>query len=144
MAWNAKKTTELLRELKQTAQIEDYLNTNQAELQFEGFAGAINRVFQAQGRSKSEVARAAGISDIYLYQIFSGLRRPSRDKLICICLGMQTSEEDTKRLLRCCGYSQLYAREPRDAIILHGILRGKTVQDVNQLLLEQDLLPLID
>ena len=84
MAWNAKKTTELLRELKQTAQIEDYLNTNQAELQFEGFADAINRVFQAQGRSKSEVARAAGISDIYLYQIFSGLRRPSRDKLMNI------------------------------------------------------------
>ncbi len=88
MAQSAKKTTELLGELKKTAHIEDYLSANSEDLLRDSFTEAINRVFRAQGRSKSEVARAAGISDIYLYQIFSGKRVPSRGKLISICLGL--------------------------------------------------------
>lgn len=143
MTEKQKKTDSLLLELKHTAQIEDYLSANRADLRPERFTDAINRLFLAQGRSKSEVARAAGVSDIYLYQIFSGQRRPSRDRLVCICLGMRLGEEDTQQLLRCCGHSPLYAREPRDAILLHGILRGKTVQELNRLLLDQQLSPLI-
>ena len=142
MIANHKKTDNLLQELKHTAQIEDYLDANREALRHESFTEAIGRVFRAQGRSKSEVARAAGISDIYLYQIFSGQRRPSRDRLIRICLGMRMGEEDTQQLLRSCGYSPLYAREPRDAVLLHGILHGKTLQDINRLLLDQQLPPL--
>lgn len=144
MAEKSKNTSELLQDLKKTSHIEDYLRENADDLKHESHTDAINRLYRQQGRSKSEVARAAGISDIYLYQIFSGRRIPSRNRLVCICLGMQTSEEDAQMLLRLYGYAPLYARDARDAIILHGILHGKTVQEVNRLLLEKQHAPLLD
>ncbi len=144
MAGRAKKTSELLQDLKKTAHIEDYLQKNADDLKHESQTDAINRIYRQQGRGKAEVAREAGISDIYLYQIFSGKRVPSRNRLICICIGMQAAEEDTQMLLRLYGYAPLYVRDARDAIILHGILHGKTVQEINRLLLEKQLAPLLD
>ena len=144
MAGSSKDTAELLQDLKKTAHIEDYLRKNADDLRHESQTDAINRIYRQQGRGKAEIAREAGISDIYLYQIFSGKRIPSRNRLICICLGMRTFGEDAQMLLRLYGYAPLYVRDERDAIILHGILHGKTVPEVNRLLLEKQLAPLLD
>ena len=98
-----KKTDDLLQELGKTAHIDEYLRGNENSFRNESFANAMNRFFAGQRKSKAEIARSSGISDIYLYQIFAGNRLPSRDRLACICIGMQMTEEDTQYLMRLCG-----------------------------------------
>ena len=141
MDWKTKQTSELVQELKQAPEVRNYLRENEANLVHESFAEQFRKVFAEQSRTKAEVARAAGISDIYLFQILSGNRTPSRDRLLCICLGMQVAPETAQRLLQLCGYAPLYARTEWDAIILHGLLHGKSVQDVNRSLLDCSMKP---
>ncbi len=139
----AKTTGDLLQELKDTAHIRDYIKTNEPAFVATDFAKELKRLFEGQGRNKAEIAREAGISDIYLYQIFSGKRVPTRDRLICICMGMHLPVEDAQRLFRLCGHAQLYARDRRDAVILHGLLHSKSIQEVNAELFSGGLDPLL-
>ena len=143
MMIGTKKTTDLMTELKKTEHIEDYFHGNEENLRNETFVNALTNYFEKQGRSKAEIARASGSSDIYLYQIFAGKRVPSRDRLTCICLGMHLNEDDTQYLLRLCGYAPLYARDKRDAVILHGLLHHLPLAEINNSLIDNQLGPIL-
>ena len=138
-----KNPTELLRDLKRTAAFSDFVKRNSSSLKHSEFTETLNRLYRAQGRSKAELARAAGISEAYLYQICSGARVPSRNRLLCICIGMKAEIEDTQMLLKQCGYAPLYPREKRDAVILHGLMHGKELNSVNDTLFEEGEEPLL-
>ena len=75
---------------------------------------------------------------MYLHQVFSARRFPSRDRLICLCLGMGASLEETQQLLRQAAYAQLYPRNKRDAIISHGILHHTELSDINDKLFAEN------
>jgi len=68
---------------------------------------------------------------VYLHQVFSGKRRPSRNRLLCICLGMEASLEQTQELLKRGSMGVLYPKNRRDAIIIYGILHKQTLFEVN-------------
>ena len=138
-----KHTTELLRDLKRTATFSDFVKRNSSSLKHSEFTETLNRLYLAQGRSKAEIARAAGISEAYLYQICSGARVPSRNRLLCVCIGMKAEIEDTQMLLKQCGYAPLYPREKRDAVILHGLMHGMELNSVNDTLFEEGEEPLL-
>lgn len=138
-----KNTTELLRDLKRTATFSDFVKRNSSSLKHSEFTETLNRLYRAQGRSKAEIARAAGISEAYLYQICSGARVPSRNRLLCVCIGMKAEIEDTQMLLKQCGYAPLYPREKRDAVILHGLMHGMELNSVNDTLFEEGEEPLL-
>ena len=74
----------------------------------------------------------------YLYQVLSGRRNPSRDRLLCICFGLGTSVEETQRLLQQAGFAPLYPRLRRDAVILHGIAHGTPLAEVNDRLFDEN------
>lgn len=138
-----KKTDDLLQELGKTAHIDEYLRGNENSFRNESFANAMNRFFAGQRKSKAAIARSSGISDIYLYQIFAGSRLPSRDRLACICIGMQMTDEDTQYLMRLCGHAPLYARDRRDAVILHGLLHRSSLYEINNALIDHQMDPLL-
>ena len=131
-----KSTTELLRDLKKTKQIDSFLDRNGEDLQNTRFAEEFRTVCYNQKLKKAELARRCCVSEVYFHQILSGNRTPSRNRLLCMCLGMELGAETTTQLLRACGYSELYPRDHRDAIILHGILHHTSVQEVNENLFE--------
>ncbi|MDE7243711.1 MAG: hypothetical protein K2O18_07025 [Oscillospiraceae bacterium] len=67
----------------------------------------------------------------YVCQIFSGRKHPSRDKLIALAFGLRLNAMETQRLLKVGGYSELYGRIARDALILIDILRGLDIVQTN-------------
>lgn len=79
------------------------------------------------------------MSEVYLHQIFSGRRTPSRNRLICLCFGLQTTLEEAQTLLRICGQAQLYSKDKRDAIIQHALLHGTSLVELNQTLFTYNL-----
>lgn len=82
------------------------------------------------------------MSEVYLHQVFSGHRTPSRSRLICLCYGLSVSMEQAQALLRQSGYAQLYPKNRRDAIILYGLHNGLPLCQVNDQLFDADEEPL--
>lgn len=88
------------------------------------------------GMTRSSLAVKAGLNRFYIYDIFSGRKIPSADKLVCIALAMQLSLEETQILLRLANRSGLYVRHPRDSVLIFAIQRNLSVDETNALLYE--------
>lgn len=88
----------------------------------------------AKRMKKTNIIRAAQIDDYYGYQIFSGVRRPSRNKLISLAVSMGFDLQECRTLLRLGGVNELYAKTRRDAAIIYGIHNKLDVFALNELL----------
>ena len=96
----------------------------------------LTRLYETKDLTKAELARRSGISEVYLHQVFSGRRTPSRDRLLCLCIGLHTSLEEAQSLLVQAHHAPLYPREQRDAILIYGLSHGLTLPEVNDALFE--------
>ncbi len=136
MSDKEKSTDELMNEIRQTHEINKFLEKNGSEFVSGPLHDILNRLLKEKNIKKSEVVARSSLNRIYAYQIFSGKRIPSRDKLIALCFGFKFDLEETDRLLRAAGYSPLYARNKRDALIIFAINSNKSIFVVNELLFE--------
>ena len=131
-----KETEDIRRELAEAPNLEEYLSENQEYFSNKSVPELLDELYHKTDLSKAELARRSGMSSVYLHQIFSGRRNPSRDKLICLSIGMGSDLEDVQTLLRRCGFAELYAKDKRDAVILYGIIHGQTLHEVNDALFD--------
>lgn len=99
----------------------------------------LQRLYTTTGLSKAALAKQSGISEVYLHQLFSGCRFPSRNRLLCVCFGLGASVEDAQGLLRQARHAPLYTRDRRDAIILYGLSHSMTLFQVNDKLFAEKL-----
>lgn len=129
---NSKDTRQLQNELTSSPDLSVFLSENQHHFSKEEFSELLNTMFIKSGLTKAALAKRAGTSEVYLYQLFSGGRSPSRDRALCLCFGLSASLEDTQDLLKHSGLPQLYAKDRRDAIIIYGLSNRMTLMDVNE------------
>lgn len=127
----SKSTNNLQNELMATSNLSRFLSENQESFDNEDLAAKLQSIFQSKDISKAALAKNSGMSEVYLYQIFSGGRNPSRNRIICLCFGLQTTLEEAQELLKCSGNAQLYVKDRRDAIIIYGLLHELTLAEVN-------------
>ncbi len=136
-----RKTEELLELMKSSTDYRDYLEENKGELT-EGLMRvdrALNAALADRKLKKSEVIARSGIETHYAYQIFSGTKVPTRDKVLMLCIALRMTPEETQNFLKLTGYALLYGRESRDNVILFGLTRHLSVIDVNGILDDQHL-----
>ncbi len=131
-----KQTTDLLDLMKNARNYETYLQSLPEGLpkSFMKIDRALSSLLVEKKLKKSDVIAGSGIEIHYAYQIFSGVKTPTRDKVIMLCIGMKLSEEETQRLLKISGYPLLYAKNGRDNVLLFGLMQKKTLIDINALL----------
>lgn len=108
--------------------------------QFSGLraAGAAAGAVPAAEISKTALARQSGISEVYLHQVFSGRRTPSRNRLLCLCFGLGASVDEAQDLLRHARLAPLYSRDRRDAIVIFGLSHNMTLGEINDKLYAED------
>ena len=133
-----KDTNDLQRELTAAADLSMFLSQNKEHFISENFSDMLQVLFQKSGLSKAALAKRAGTSEVYLYQIFSGGRTPSRDRTICLCFGLGATLEETQELLKHSGLAQLYAKDRRDAIIIFGLTHGMDLLEINDKLFSEN------
>ena len=112
-----KNTDGLQQELMDSPDLTQFLSQNQEQFVNKNVAELLNHLFEKKNISKAALAKQSGMSEIYLHQIFAGRRNPSRNRLLCLCYGLDASVEETQELLKRCGKAQLYPKLKRDAII---------------------------
>lgn len=130
-----KTTDELNHEIKAATNIEDFLTRNKKNMLTQSLSEHLNTLLSQKGISRADVVRGSLLDRAYVYQIFSGEKKPSRDKLIAIAFGLCLSDEETQKMLKMSGNRELYVRDERDAIILFALQRKKTILETNELLL---------
>lgn len=129
-----KETDDLCQELMEEPNLSAYLSENQASFKEQNPTRLLAALYGRMKISKAELARRAGMSEVYLHQVFSGRRSPSRDRLLCLCIGMEASLEETQTLLKMAGYGLLYLKHRRDSIIAHGLVHHTPLDQINDAL----------
>ena len=134
-----KSTADLLNEIKSTPNLSEFLKEYSEDISDPKFKEYLKKLLDEKGMTRADAIRKADLSSDYAYQIFSGRKNPSRDKLIRLALGMALTLDETSRLFKLAGVSELYPRIKRDAVILFCIERNISVMTANELLYELNL-----
>ena len=127
--------------MKNSRSYHDYFSANQESIGQDHMKidRALNALLVEKATSKAEVIAKSGIEIHYAYQIFSGVKTPTRDKVIMLCIGFGLTVEEAQRVLKITGYAQLYSKEERDNTILFGLTKQLSIIDINDLLYEMHL-----
>ena len=134
-----KNTSEIVKELGLFPEFQTFYNENKEYMITSDLAQLLEELLQQKGLKKSQVIKNAELSEIYGYQIFSGVRIPERNKLLCLAVSMKLNIEEVQQLLKCAGYAPLYVKIPFDSIILFGFCKELSVIEINELLYEYGL-----
>ena len=138
MFMKTKNTDDLQNELSSSVNLSRFLSAKEEQLISGNFVSMLQELFQRSGLSKAALAKRAGTSEVYLYQLFSGKRTPSRDRTICLCYGLSATLEETQELLKYSGFAQLYVRNRRDAIIIYGFIHKMELDEINDRLFAEE------
>ena len=125
-------TNTLMKRLFKASDLDAYLEGNESNLHSPDFYTLLKQACEKRDMLPAQVIERSQIERTYGHQLFNGTRRPSRDKVIQLALGLGLSVDETQRRLRAAGKSQLYPRLKRDAVILYALQKKLpilTVQD---------------
>ena len=134
-----KDTAKIVEELGLCPDFKTFYDENKDYMVKDDLAALLDGYIKKYNLKKSQVIRAAEMSEVYAYQIFSGLRVPERKKLLCLAIGMSLSLDEVQTLLKCAGYSPLYVKLPFDSIVLYGFCKNMSVVEINELLYDYGL-----
>lgn len=137
-----KPTNDLYQELNSVSHIDKYLKDNDEFLINSTLSDYLCDKLEQKNISKSSVIKNADINEIYGYQLLSGKRSPSRNKLISICIGAGFNLEETNETLRVAEFSPLFPKLKRDSIIIFGIQNNQPIRIINETLFDHQLSPL--
>lgn len=122
-------TDDLLNELKSTPDPDTYLDSLESVPLNLGYH--LSSLLDEKGVRRSDVIRRSALNETFGYQIFSGDRKPSRNKALQLAFGFPLNLEETQRLLKHAGVNELYPRNGRDAIIMFCIIHGKSLAETD-------------
>lgn len=120
-------TEELLERLLASSSPEAYLDERLTiDRQLKDY---LHELLGEKGLRRSAVVRASGLNGTFVYDVFAGKSRLSRDNAIMLSFGMGCDLREAQRLLRLDGVSELWPKVRRDAILIwcveHGLTRSE-------------------
>ncbi len=135
-----KTTNTLTNILKRTNpdSMDEYFKTNAEDVltQDHPFSTYMRECVKNKGLRFQDIFLRADISEGYGYKLISGEKHTrQRDTILKLCLGAGFSLNETQRALKIYGLSPLYARFPRDAVLISAISAKKyEITEINSLL----------
>lgn len=128
-------TEELIRRLCRYNDIREVIKNNENKFKKATVRELLNRFLLEKEIKISDVEKKSGQSE-YVYKIFNGVRKASRDVLISIAYGMELSLGETQELLTTAYFAPLNPRDKRDLIYIYGLLNRKSIFEIRAILEE--------
>ncbi len=129
----------MLEELQSCSDFKNFYTENSDSIVKASLSEYLAELVEKHSIKKSEAIRRSEISEIYGYQIFSGVRVPERKKLLSLAVGMGLDLNEVQQLLKCSGYATLYAKNTFDCIVIFGICKNLSVMEINEILFDYEL-----
>ena len=144
-----KKTTKELEEILEHTHprdIGDYVKNNEEDL-LDGdrnFMKYMNEKIKTKGLQKQDILLKADISQGYGYKLLSEEKvTKQRDIILRICYAANFSLKETQQALKIYHMDTLFARDPRDALLMTFFNEHPgSIIDINEMLLENKMMPL--
>ena len=109
------------------------------------FSEYIHHLFKKYHLKEADIIRKSGLERTYAYKIIRGEKgKNAKDKIYRLALAMNLTQKETNHLLSLNNAGDLYPHNARDLILLNGLLKKQTVEEVNIELYNHDLEPLKD
>lgn len=132
-------TDDLLKKLKNSKNIQVFFDENEDKFIKETPLSFLNHIINTKNMTVAQVAKISGSTE-YVYKVFNGTRKPSRNIIIAIAFGVELSFEETQLLLRISKQAILDSRDKRDSIIIYGLMNRLSIYEVDDLLYKNDLI----
>ena len=135
-----KSTQELLHRLKEAKEADDiqkYLDDNTQEFIQETPESYLSGLMSMKRLKPADVARLSGQGD-YVYKVFKGERKASRDILIAISIGMGLAIFEAQLLLRIAKAAQLDPRNRKDSVLIYALNNALTIEKTNEILYDSE------
>ena len=129
----------LLDDIDNESNLDEFLSNNLTSNSNIELYKYFEEVFKEKKLKKSNVIKNADIDRTYGYEILRGDKKPSRDKILQLCLGAGFTLEETNKALKLGNCGELYPKVKRDSIIIFGLNRMLDVFSINELLYKYEL-----
>lgn len=134
-------TDEIENSIKEEVEIDQLLK----QIHNMNFSQYIHHLFKKYNLNEADIIRKSGLERTYAYKIIRGEKgKNAKDKIYRLALAMKLSQKETNHLLSLNNAGDLYPHNARDLILLNGLLKKQTVEQVNIELYDHDLEPLKD
>lgn len=131
-----KTTDELQSQLNEITDLNKYLHDNQQELKVPNALEYLVQIAEAKGLSRADLIRNSQLERSFGYHLLDGTKNLTRDKALALAFGSKLTQEETQNFLKYAQLPRLYARDPRDNIILFCLSKGRSLIDTNLTLAE--------
>ena len=132
------ETKELMNKLQKEKNIANFTRENDDIFLDKPLVEYLEILLRKSNMKKAEIIKRAGLATVYGYQIFDGRREPKRDKVIQIAIGFGLPLDETQKLLKKAGHSELYPKIKRDVLFIYAINNGMDINGVEELLYQMD------
>ena len=96
-------TADVQESLFNAANFKDFLLRNEQNMLAQTLPEYLALQLKQKHLRRADVVRGSHLDRTYVYQIFSGKKIPSRDKLLAIAFGLHLSDEETQKMLKLSG-----------------------------------------
>ena len=143
-----KKTTGTLTNILMNTRLKDFEkfqeeNRDSLITDDQPFSSYMRETIRNKGLKQQEVFLAADISEGYGYKLISGEKHTNkRDVILRLCLGGRFDLKETQTALKLYGFSPLYPKIDRDALLIIALNTGVyDIYEIDRLLQENHLEP---
>ncbi|RHM62623.1 MULTISPECIES: hypothetical protein [Coprobacillaceae] len=134
-------TEEIENALKNETDIDELLK----QIHNMDFSQYIHYLLKKYNLKEADIIKKSGLERTYGYKIIRGEKgKNAKDKIYRLALAMGLSQKETSHLLSLNNAGDLYALNGRDLIMLKGLLKKQTIEQVNIELYEKGFEPLKD
>ena len=138
-----RKLSDILSGIDNTRDMEKFMEEPKIVDSFKNFPDYFRSLPAVQKYDSSELIQKSGLERSFYYQVMKGTRKPSRDKVLRLCIGAGLSLRETTRALELSGNAPLYPKNRRDIILTVAINQNASVDDANLLLYKYGEEPLV-
>ncbi len=144
---NKDKTVELmsvLNNIENESCLDEFIKIAKENFSDLSLPNFFESICKEKNISKSLLIKNAEIDRTYGYQILSGSKKPSRDKIIQLCLSARLNLEESNKALKLGNVGELYPKNPRDSILIFGINKNLNISKIDELLYNRNFETLLD
>jgi len=132
-----KKTELIEEELANSKDYAKFMNENENVISEIHPGLYLSNLITISGAKKSQVVAKLDINTGYAYEILRQEKLPDRDKMLQFAFALNMNIDESQKMLKKCGYANLYVKNPRDAIVYYCITRRQSLIDANIMLSKQ-------
>ncbi len=136
------RTSGLLSLIFKAVSPKQFLEKNEVHLRVPTFSEYISELCKQRGEAPERIIKRTTLERSFGHQLFTGRRNPSRDTVIMLAFGFEADLDVAQELLKIAGFSALYPRGKRDAMLIYCLHHNMSVDEA-QIMLHDLNLPIL-